>query len=205
MPVIKGRVHYDEKYVKVDKKDHYDLNAVDSKTKYVLAHSFVEKRTFQECVKFLSQIKKTCYQQILGVFLKEKHKPVKKRKLVTFVCDGFWPYKLSFNKLFYGVAKLVFGVPIAYKRYGIEHNNNAAERYNQNLDDRIKVLRNFKSFSRAKAFFDLHRICRNFVNPCMQLQGKTPAEAAGIRLSLGRNKLLSLVTHMAKQKHHSLR
>lgn len=198
-------MHYDEKYVKVNKKDCYDLNAVDSKTKYVLAHSFVEKRTFSTCVKFLSQIKKTCYPQILEVFLKEKHKKTKDRNLITFVCDGFWPYRLSFNKLFYGVAKLVFGVPIAYKKHGVKHNNNPAERYNQNLDDRIKVMRNFKSFSKAKSFFDLHRICRNFVNPCMQLQGKTPAEAAEVKLTLGRNKLLALIRHMAKHKHHSLR
>ncbi len=181
------------------------MNAVDSKTKYVLAHSFVEKRTFFACVKFLSQIKRTCYAQILEVFLKEKHKKAKDRKLITFVCDGFWTYRKSFNKLFYSVAKLEFGVPIARRRFGLKHNNNPVERYNQNIDDRIKVMRNFKSFSQAKSFFDLHGICRNFVNPCMQLQGKTPAEAADIKLSLGRNKLLNLITNMAKQKHHSPR
>ncbi|MBI2144418.1 DDE-type integrase/transposase/recombinase [Candidatus Woesearchaeota archaeon] len=139
------------------------------------------------------------------MFLKEKHKKAKDRRLMTFVCDGYWPYRLAFNKLFYGVAKLVFGVPIANKKHGVKHNNNPIERYNQNLDDRIKVMRNFKSFSCAKSFFDLHRICRNFINPCMQLKGKTPAEAAEIKLPLGRNKLLALIRHMAKQKHHSSR
>lgn len=181
------------------------MNAVDSKTKYVLAHSFVEKRTFRKCVEFLGQIKKTCYKQIIEVFLKEKRKKMKDRKLVTFVCDGFWPYRSAFNKLFYGVAKLAFGVPIACKRNGLKHNNNAVERYNQNINDRIKIMRNFKSFLNAKSFFDLHRICRNFVNPCMQLQGKTPADAVEIKLKLGRNKLLSLIQSMAKQKHHSSR
>ncbi len=176
------------------------MNAVDSKTKYILAHSFVEKRTFHACVDFLRQVKKTRYNQIFEVFLKEKHKRKKDRKLITFVCDGYWAYRLAFNKLFYGVANLVFGVPIAYKKYGVKHNNNPIERYNQNLDDRIKVMRNFKSLSRAKSFFDLHRICRNFVNPCMQLQEGTPAEAAGIKLPLGRNKLLALIRYVAKQK-----
>lgn len=189
----------------VNKEECYDLNAVDSKTKYVLAHSFVESRTLSECKKFLGQIKKTCYEQILKVYFKEKHKPVKERKLVTFVCDGFVNYKTAFNKLFRGVANLTFGVPIACKKHKLKHNNNPAERYNQNLDDRIKVMRNFKSFPQAQTFFELHRICRNFVNPCMQLQGKTPAEAAGIQLPLGRNKLLGLIRCVAKQKHHSAR
>ena len=183
----------------MNEKDHYDLNAVDSKTKYVLAHSFVEKRTFHACVKFLRQIKKTCYKQVLEVFGKEKCKKSKGRKLITFVCDGFENYKSAFNKLFYRVAKLVFRVPIACRKYGLKHNNNPAERYNQNIDDRIKVMRNFKSFSKAKSFFDLHRICRNFVNPCMQLKGTTPAEAAEINLKLGRNKLLALIQYVAKQ------
>lgn len=186
--------------MKVDGKDCYDLNAVDSKTKYVLAESFVESRTLQKCIGFLRQIKKTCYDQILEVYRKEKHKPVKKRKLITFVCDGFWNYRTAFTKLYYGVAKLAFGVPIACKKYGVKHNNNAAERYNQNLDDRIKVMRNFKSFSRAETFFNFHRIFRNFVNPCMQLKGKTPAEAAGIQLKLGRNKLLRLIRLIAKKR-----
>ena len=176
------------------------MNAVDSKTKYVLAHSFVKKRTFSACVDFLRQIKKTCYRQILEVYHKEKCKPVKKRKLIIFVCDGFCNYKSAFNKLFYGVAKLAFGVPIACRKFGLKHNNNAAERYNQNIDDRIKVMRNFKSFPNAKAFFELHRICRNFINPCMQLQGKTPAEAAGVHLKLGRNRLLQLIRFMAKKR-----
>lgn len=156
--------------MKVNKKECYDLNAVDSKTKYALAHSFVESRTFQRCVKFLSQVKKTCYEQILEAYRKEKHKPVKKRKLVTFVCDGFENYKSAFNKLFFRVAKLVSGVPIVCRKYGLKHNNNAIERYNGKLKDRIKVMRGeFRSFEPAAAFMGLKRIVHNFVNPHQQL------------------------------------
>ncbi len=36
-------------------------------------------------------------------------------------------------------------------------------------------------------------------------KGGTPAEAAGIKLEFGRNKLLWLIKYIAKQKHHSLR
>ena len=74
-PTVKGRIHPDEKYVKVKKNDYYNLNAIDSKTKYVLAHLFSEKRTIKKCVEFLSQIKATCYEQILAVYEKEKKKP----------------------------------------------------------------------------------------------------------------------------------
>ena len=86
-PKIKGRVHYDEKYTKVSGKDCYDLNAIDSITKFILAHSFVDKRTKEECIKFLKQIKDNCYEQILEIYKKEKNKKVRDRKLIEFVCD----------------------------------------------------------------------------------------------------------------------
>ena len=97
-------------------------------------------------------------------------------------------------KLFNRVAKLSFGVPIACKKYGLEHNNNPIERYNGKIKDRIKNIRSgFKSFDDAKCFMDLRRTIHNFVNPNQQLNGKTPAEMAEINLKLGRNKVLNLI------------
>lgn len=184
--------------IHVKNKFCYDLNAIDSKTKYVLAHSFVDERTQNNCVSFLRQIKVTCYGQILEIYKREKVKPYKKRKLITFVCDGFANYKSAWSKLFYGVTKLVSGVPIACKKYGLEHNNNPIERYNQDIKDQIKTKRHFGSFNGAEEFLDLRRIIKCFVNPHQQLKGKTPAEAAEIDLKLGRNKLLDLIKYRAK-------
>ncbi len=193
-PKIKGGIHYDEKYVKVSGKDCYDLNAIDSKTKFILAHLFVEKRTKKKCCEFLKQIKDSCYKQIIETFNQEKHKKVKDRKLIEFTCDKFANYKSAFNKLFYRICKLSFGIPIACKKYNLGHNNNPIERYNGKIKDRIKNIRSgFKSFDDAGCFMDLRRIIHNFVNPNQELKGKTPAEMADINLRLDRNKLLSLI------------
>jgi len=54
---LKGNIHYDEKYVRVKDDWNFDLNAVDNVTKFVLAHSFVDKRTKEACKQFLKQIK----------------------------------------------------------------------------------------------------------------------------------------------------
>ncbi|MEK6952930.1 MAG: DDE-type integrase/transposase/recombinase [Nanoarchaeota archaeon] len=199
-PKLKGRQHLDEKYVKVNGKDCYDLNCIDHITKYVTAHLFVEKRTFEKCVEFLRQIKITCYEQILERYRKEKYKPEKERKLITFVSDGFENYRNAFNKLFYNVARLQFGVPIKCKKYGLEHNNNWIERYNGKIKDRIKVMRGFGSFTCAGNFMDLRHIIHNFVNPHQGLKGKTPAEKADIKLPLGNNKLLDLIRYV-KRRH----
>lgn len=192
--------------MKVGKDWYFDLNARDSITKFILAHLFVVERNKKACRAFLKQIKDTCYPQILARYLQEKHKKKEQRKLIMFVCDKFSNYKDAFNKLFYRVAKLVFGVSIACKKHGLEHNNNAIERYNGKLDDRLCHMRGgFGSFEGARAFMSMKRIINNFVNSCQQLQGKTPAEMAGIFLPLGRTKLLDLIRYVAKEKHHSLR
>ena len=204
--MLKGNQHLDEKYVKVKGKDHYDLNCIDNVTKFITAHLFVEKRSLKNCVEFLSQIKENCYQQILERYFSEKHKKVEDRLLIKFVSDKFANYKNAFNKLFYGVAKLEFGVPIACKKYGFEHNNNPIERYNGKIKDRLKVMRgSFGSFDYANHFLNLRGIMNNFVNPHQSLKGKTPAEEAEIILKIGRNRLMGLIKYFAKKEHHSLR
>ena len=191
----------DEKYIHVKKEHSYDLNAIDHKTKYVLSHSFVRNRTKEEVTEFLRKIKTTCYEQILEVYLKEKHKKTEDRELIIFVSDGFENYRKAFNKLFYRIAKLQFGVPLACKKYGLEHNNNPIERYNGSLKDRLKTLRGgFGSFERAEHFLNLKHVIYNFINPHMQLKGKAPAEEANINLKLERQKLLNLIKYQSKHK-----
>jgi transposase-like protein len=167
----------------------------------VLAHKFTDERTKEVCIEFLNEIKINCYEQILERYLSEKHKKKNDRLLFEFICDGFENYKSAFNKLFYRVCKLNFGVPIACKKYGLLHNNNPVERYNGKLDDRLKNIRSgFGSFEGAEAFMNLQRIIHNFINPHQQLGGKTPAEIAEITLPLGRNKLLNLIRYLAKSR-----
>lgn len=96
--------------------------------------------------------------------------------------------------MFYRTCKLTFGVPIACKKYNLEHNNNPIERYNGKIKDRIKNIRSgFGTFDGAENFMNLRRVINNFVNPHQELQGRTPAETAKIKLRLGRNKLLNLI------------
>ena len=159
-------------------------------------------RSKKACTAFLKEIKDNCYEQILEVYKREKHKKPEDRNLIKFVCDKFANYKSSYNKLFRRVAKIIFGVPIACIKYGLEHNNNPSERYNGKLDDRLKVIRGgFGSFGGAKAFMDLRRIIHNFINPHQEIGGKTPAEMAEINLPLGRNKLLNLIRFVSRSYH----
>ncbi len=160
---------------------------------------FVEKRTKQKCYEFLKQIKDNCYEQILREYYLKKYCKGNEDNRINLICDKFANYKSAFNKLFYYTCKLTFGVPIACKKYNLEHNNNPIERYNGKIKDRIKNIRSgFKSFDYAGCFINLRRVINNFVNPNQELKGKTPAEIAEINLGIGENKLLKLIEFIAK-------
>ena len=186
--------------MKVGKEDYYDVNTIDNKTKFILEEEFMESRTRKRVHAYFRRIKDKIYDQVLERYKRERYKPVKKRKLITFVHDGFGNYKSGTKKHFSKVCKIISGVPIACKKYGLKHNNNAIEKYNQDIDDRYKTTRHWGSFESAKPTLKMRHIIHNFVNPHMEIKGRTPAEEAEIKINLGRNKLLNLIKfiHMPK-------
>lgn len=130
---------------------------------------------------------------MLEKYKNELKKPSQKRKLIVFVSDKFWNYKKSWKKLFNRVTKLKFGVPIACKKFGLKHNNNAVERHNRELSRRFDALNVFQTHEGATATSALCKMLHNYVNPHTMLKGKTPAEAAELILPLSTNKLFDLI------------
>ena len=191
-PKVKGRIHTDETYVKVKGERYYSVDSIDSGTKYDLATTFTKHRSKLMCRKHFKKLKVKIGDQVKDVWKEEKDKPVKERELITFVSDKFEGYKIGFNYCFHRFGRLVHGVPIACKKYGLEHNNNAIERHNEDFKQRYKVTRGYKNPRSGEAFGELRRLTYNFVRTHQGI-GKTPAEEAELSLPLGRNKLLSLI------------
>lgn len=80
-----------------------------------------------------------------------------------------------------GIANCGVGKPHA--------TNNRIERLNGTLRERVKVQRGWKS--KKSAITEGQRIQYNFVKPHMALEGKTPAEAAELKVK-GWKDLLNL-------------
>ncbi len=135
---------------------------------------------------------------MLEQYEQELKKPVEKRKLIVFVSDKFWNYKAAWKKLFYKITELNFGVPIACKKFGLKHNNNAVERHNRELSRRFDALNVFQTHEGAASTSALCKMLHNYINPHSMLNQKTPAQEAGLILPLGKNKLLDLIK-MAKK------
>ena len=185
-PKIKGRIHMDEVVLKEKGKKIYDINAVDGKTGYNLGHLLSDSISLSAFREFFEDLKERIYDQCLERYEKYKKAGIDRR--ITFVSDKREHYKNAFNKYFSKVCKLIHGVPIACKKYGLEHNNNPIERYNEDVKQRYKIMRGFKSFESADAFLSLRRIIYNFVRG-----DETRAMKADIALELGCNRLESLI------------
>ena len=77
-------------------------------------------------------------------------------------------------------------------------NNNRMERYHGTFKERSKVMRAIKE--PESAFIQGQRVYYNYLRPHTALEGKTPAQAAGIELDLTGNKWESLIKKAVKSK-----
>jgi len=177
-PRLKGSIHVDEVVVKVTGRKAYRWGAIDRVTKYKISGPLTWKRSYLWGAKPL-------YQQ-----LRDNCDGLPSR----IVSDKLGHYKRAFSKYFRRTGvRLIHGVPIACRRYGLKHNNNPAERDNGRVKTRIKTMRSFKDKRCCKRFLDLLDIHHNYIKPSLSLEGAYPAEKAGVKLPLGRNRLTSLI------------
>jgi putative transposase len=72
--------------------------------------------------------------------------------------------------------------------------NPKVERLNGTMRDRETVMRSLDNAEAAQELVDAMRIHYNFIRPNQAIGGQTPAEAAGIDLNLGENKIERLGT-----------
>jgi len=77
-----------------------------------------------------------------------------------------------------------------------QHNNNKMERLNGEIRDREKVTRNLKKDDTP--ILTGMQIFHNFVRPHMGLDGKTPADLAGIQVE-GDDKWLTLIQNATRK------
>jgi hypothetical protein len=69
-------------------------------------------------------------------------------------------------------------------------NNNKMERINGEIRDREKTMRGLKK--KDTAILQGYQIFHNYIRPHESLEGKTPAEACGIKIN-GDNKWITLI------------
>lgn len=77
-----------------------------------------------------------------------------------------------------------------------DHNNNKMERMNGEIRDREKVMRGIKRMD--SPIFKGYQLYHNYFREHDALEGKTPAEAANIKIE-GRNRWVTVIQNAVSQ------
>jgi transposase-like protein len=117
------------------------------------------------------------------------------KKPKTFITDGAANFHEAYNQEFRTSRVETRTEHIRHISLEGDYNNNKMERMNGEIRDRERCMRTLeKSDTPILAGM---QIFHNYIRPHEALKGKTPAEAAGIKVE-GKNKWLTLIQNASK-------
>lgn len=182
-PYLGGMWHSDEMMVKVRKTEPIDgenyswaWNLLDHETRFLIASEVTKHRYIEDARNVLQQAKKVSKGQVPDFI----------------VTDKLPSYQQAVKKEFFTKKKpRTQHVKLKNIREGT--NNNIVERLNGTVRERTKVMRGFDSDKTAATLIEGNRIYYNYLRPHQALEGKTPAQKAGIDLKLEGNKWKELI------------
>jgi transposase-like protein len=128
--------------------------------------------------------------------LLELGKAVAGKKPKTFITDGAANFHEAYLKEFHTIARESDTEHIRHIRLAGDRNNNRMERLNGEIRDREKVMRTLKRPDTP--ILSGYQIYHNYIRPHEALDGKTPAEKAGITVK-GNDKWLTIIQNATRK------
>jgi putative transposase len=171
-PNVSDTWRADEIYVKVRGDMKYLFAIMDDETRFLIAQEVAETKEKHDA-------------RVL--FFRAKRLMGKQPK--TLITDGLRSYSVACEQVF-DEAK-----HIRHIRLRGDKNNNKMERLNGEIRDREKTMRGLKK--KRTVMLQGYQLYHNYIRPHESLDGKTPAEACGIKVE-GKNKWLTLIQNASK-------
>ncbi len=158
-PKVSGRWIADETMLRIGGDKLWFWDIIDAKTRFLLASHISRTRTTQDA------------RQLM---YKAASKAGKSPRMV--ITDKLAAYLDGIELAFGADTKHVQSKP-----FTVENSTNLIERFHGTLKSRTKVLRGFKTLDTTALITDGFLIYYNYFRPHMSLNGKTPAEVAGLK------------------------
>ena len=174
-PNVSDTWRADELYLKVKGNMKYLFSMMDDETRFWIAQEVAETKEKHDA---------------RTLFMRAKYLTGKQPK--TLITDGLPSYAKACEWAFDGTQHIR---KITLK--GKQHNNNKMERMNGEVRDREKTMRGLKR--KRTSVLSGYQIYHNYIRPHESLNGKTPAEACGIKVE-GDNKWKTLIQNAANKK-----
>jgi transposase-like protein len=184
--------HSDETMINVRKTEPIDgenyswaWNLLDHETRFLIASEVTKHRDIEDARKVLQEGKQVANGQ----------------KPDFIVTDKLPAYKQAITKEFFTLkAPRTHHVRLKNIKEGT--NNNIIERFHGTLKERTKVMRGLDNDETAQRMMEANQLYYNYLRPHQALDGKTPAEKAGIDLQLEGNKIEDLIRKAKQNKEN---
>jgi putative transposase len=164
----------DELYLKVKGDMKYLFAMLDSETRFWIAQQVAQHKGTSD---------------VRPIFKESKEVAQKLPK--TFISDGAANFHDAYRKEFLDTfGEKPSPVHIRHIRIAGDNNNDQMEAFNGELRDREKTMRSLKKDD--SPVIKGMQVFHNYIRPHIGLNGKTPAEAAGIKVE-GENKWLTII------------
>jgi transposase-like protein/rubredoxin len=160
--------HTDETVVKIAGVKHYLWFVIDSETRFIIGFHLSPHRDSPQAFSLLSQA-------------------AKHGKPSAVVSDRYSAYNVPVKSIFKDVRH------IRVQSFKDDISNNLIECFNKQFKAWYKTKQGFSSFSSANNLISMFVFFFNFVRPHSALNGSTPAQVAGLKLSKKQKRELLLV------------
>jgi transposase-like protein len=178
-PNVSDTWRADELWVKIKGDMKYLFAMMDDETRFWIAQEFADSKDKHDARNLLRLAK-----EATG------------KKPMTFITDGLPAYHDAYKKEFW-TLKGPRTEHVQHITLRGDHNNNKMERMNGEVRDREKVLRGLKK--EDSSMLSGYQLFHNYVRPHESLDGKTPAEACGIKVE-GQDKWKTLIQNASKNR-----
>jgi transposase-like protein len=168
----------DELFLKVKGNMKYLFALMDDQTRFLIAQEVADTKFTHDAQSLFHEGK-----QLMG------------KSPMLLITDGLPSYHDAYRKEFWQHQQ-PRPQHISHIRIQGDRNNNKMERFNGEVRDREKVMRGLKTSDTP--ILKGYQIFHNYIRPHEALDGKTPAEACGIKVE-GKNKWMTIIQN-ASQK-----
>jgi len=180
-PNVSDTWRADELFLKVKGNMKYLYALMDDQTRFWIAQEVAD-------TKFTADLRR----------LFQKGKEIAEKNPKTLITDGAPNFHEAYEKEFYTQRLETRTEHIRDIRMDGTVHNNKMERMNGEIRDRERVMRTLEKTD--SPLLSGMQIFHNYVRPHDALNGKTPSEAAGIKVE-GENKWMTLIQNASKRKN----
>jgi transposase-like protein len=181
-PQLSDTWRADEMWMKFKGNPKYLYALLDDETRFWIAKEVAGDKFSKEAADYASKL-----------FSQGKH--VAGKTPLTLITDGLHAYHLAWKREIYSNRKpqAKHIKHVAWR--ASSRDNRKMERLNGEIRDREKVMRGLKR--EDTPILTGYQIYHNYIRPHEALEGKTPAEACGIKVE-GKNKWLTLIQNASR-------